>query len=228
MNKVLKRLFEKIETVTEPVTVVLKAFWNDERSGPYKWASVCTALILIVSTQTSNIWASYPMILIYGVALGIFLIILVALKNFPDGDQVHYGAPLRTGQKIIKAVAIPFVVLVAIIWATPYYFKSTGHYASFVSSLGEWPTIVAIVAVIIILIGISIWNYKTINEQTSDIRARSKKPINPQLKSAFELAKYLIYYFSLLGLGLVLFYYSLPYILPYIQSFIGYVMTLIG
>jgi lysylphosphatidylglycerol synthetase-like protein (DUF2156 family) len=227
MNKLAKRLFEKIGTVTKAFAVVLKAFWNDERSGPYIWASVCTIIILIGSTLTSAVWASYSTILICGVALGIFLLILTAHKNFPNDDQIYRGAPLRTGQKIIKAVAIPFIVLVAIVWLGPYYMKSTKHFVSFVSSLQDWHTIITIIAIIVILIGISIWNYASYSPDSF----QRVKVLGKEAKKILiaHIRHWIYFYYGVLASGIIaLFYYFLPHILPYIESLISYVMTFIG
>lgn len=180
MNKVLKRLFEKIAKIT--VTILwsfanpreaLEIIWKSEKSGPYISAFVLTGIALLFALS-HDVLRIHSILLIYGFAFGMFLILSTVLRCLPNDDEDRGRVPLRKETKILYSILLPVALLVPVATYIAYRFpapmarifppvdETTFQWLKpIIVFIGQFPVIcpVAIIAVIII-IGWSILNYR--------------------------------------------------------------------
>lgn len=237
MGKVLKKLFFEIPvktvltaiwSVTHPIAA-LKVMWQSEKSGPYISAFILTAIALgfVLSHRVLEI---YSIVFVLAFATGMFLVLLTILRNLPDDEQVHRGAPLRKEQKILYSVAIPIVLALSLGTYIAWEFPG----ATSVDFFPGIPILCLYIGVAIVVVILwSWWNYRHLTPYTEP---KPEPTLSPQeekrMRAQLKIINYFIYY-GVLTLGLAaLVYFWLPdiklYIMPYIESFISYVMSFFG
>lgn len=169
MNKVLKRLFEKIAKIIAIILwssahpkEALILMWKSEKSGPYISAFILTAIALVF-TVSHDVLRIYSNLVVYGFAIGMFLILSIVLKCLPNDDEDRGRVPLRKETRVLYSILLPVILLVPIVTFIAYKFPVPIPWAFFGTTV---PAIVPVaIFAVIIVIGWSVLNYRSYNKK---------------------------------------------------------------
>jgi hypothetical protein len=184
MNKVLKGLFEII--IKTVATIVwscehpkdaLVFIWKSKNFGSYISAFILTGIALVFALS-HEVLRIHSNLVVYGFALGMFLLLSTVLKCLPNDDEDRGRVPLRKETKVLYSILLPVGLLVPVVSFIAYRFPAPMSRVfppvdetifqwlkPIVHFIGQFPVIypVLIVAVIIV-IRWSILNYRGYNK----------------------------------------------------------------